>query len=89
MEDEYVTVAEAAALKGVSRMTIYKAIAQGQLRTQHTLGKTALRRREVVAWQPSSKVGQRKGTPMSEEAKAHISQGQKKRWAERKRGASP
>ena len=84
MKHEYVTVAKAAEIKGVSRTSIYKAISRGVFRVEQVLGRTALRRKDVELWQPGQLVGRRKGTPMSNEAKRRISEGQKRRWAKRK-----
>lgn len=84
MKEKFLTVAEAARQKGVSRTTIYKAIAEKKLPTIILLGRTALKSRDVTRWQPS-KQGRRKGTPMSDAAKVRISRGQKQRWAQRKR----
>jgi excisionase family DNA binding protein len=84
MNGKMVTPAEAAQLKGVSKTAIYNAIADGRLPHRRILGRLALRERDVLAWTPAPRAGRRKGTPMSIEAKARISEGQKRRWARRK-----
>ena len=81
MSEDYITVAEAALQKGVSASAIYKAIEQQRIGSQRILGRVALERSEVLAWQPKQRVGRREGTAMSEEGKARISAGQKRRWA--------
>lgn len=84
MTQKLLTAAEAAQLKGVSRAAIYSAIAEGRLPHQRVLGRLAVREADVLAWMPQPYSGRRKGTPMSPEAKARISEGQKRRWAKRK-----
>lgn len=84
MKHTYVSVQEAANLKGVSRTTVYKAIAQGLLSAETVMGKTGLRRKDVEGWQPERKTGRRKGTVLSQEVKKRISLGQKQRWEQRK-----
>jgi excisionase family DNA binding protein len=78
-----ITVAEAAQLKGVTRSVLYKAIERGDLKVQLVLGRKALRRRDVLAWEPR-RAGRRRGIPTSEEAKGKISASQKARWQKRK-----
>jgi len=84
MQSKLITVAEAAQQKGVSRSAIYKAIKQGRLNAQQVLGKTALSHEEVARWQAGS-TGWPKGRNVSVEAKAKISESQKRRWSARKR----
>ena len=84
MED-LITVAEAAQLKGISHSAVSKAISQGRLNTRRVLGRMALDRNEIMAWLPLESKGRRKGTPMTEETKARISESQKRRWAQSKR----
>lgn len=84
MISNLITVAEAAQLKSVSRSTIYNAIKDGRLKSQRVLGHVALSRREVERWQPSATTGWPKGKRVSEEAKAKISESQKRRWQKRK-----
>jgi len=87
MKAKLLTPAEAAALKQVSRAAIYAAIADGRLPHKRVLGRLALWEKDVIAWTPAPHSGRRKGIPMSQEAKARISQGQKNRWVQRKEGA--
>jgi excisionase family DNA binding protein len=68
-----ITVSEAAVRKGVSRWAIYKAIADGRLRSQKELGKVALREKDVDKWQPAPSRGRRSGSRLSEETKGKIS----------------
>lgn len=86
MENKLLTVTEVAELKGVSRSAIYKAIEQGRLKSQRTLGRVTLSSDEVARWQPSSSTGWPKGRRVSEDAKAKISESQKRRWAAKKEG---
>ena len=80
MTIKLITVAEAAQLKGVSRATIYNAIADGRLKSQNVLGHIALSPRDVERWHPQTKKGWPAGKRVSEEAKKKISDSQKKRW---------
>lgn len=50
--EEFVTVREAAALKGVPVQTLYKAIERGKLAPQTVFGKIVLRRAQVEAYAP-------------------------------------
>jgi excisionase family DNA binding protein len=84
MADDWLTAAEAAQLKGVTRSAVYKAIAQKNLLAERVLGRLALRRAELEVWKPKERRGRRKGTRMSDEARERISQGQKRRWEQRK-----
>ncbi len=91
MKTELLTPVEAAALKSVTRTAIYTAIKEGRLPHRRMLGRIALRKSDVVAWIPMSYKGRPgvkgrrpKGLAMSEEAKARISESQKRRWAKRK-----
>ena len=86
MDDNLLSVSQAAKLKGVSRAAVYGAIAGGRLSHQRILGHIGLREADVVAWKPLGiKTGRPKGIPMSAEAKARLSESQKRRWAQRKR----
>jgi len=86
-----ITPDEAAQLKSVTRAAIYAAIAEGRLPATRILGRLALKRKDVVAWVPRSyagRPGRKSGPPvgirLSEEAKQRISEGQKRRWQQRK-----
>ena len=83
MTQDLITISEAARLKNVTRSVIYKAIGRGDLRVEIVLGHQAVHRDEVQTWEPR-KAGRRKGTPVSEEAKAKISRTQKTRWQKRR-----
>ena len=92
MKTEYITPAEAARLKDVSRAAIYLAIKEGRLNAEKVLGRVALKKAEVQAWTPMRYAGRPgvtarrpKGIPMSEETRARISASQKARWARRKK----
>lgn len=85
MKPKLLTVSEAAELKGVTRAAIYTAISEGRLRHQKVLGRLAVREADILAWTPAYHVGRRKGVKLSAEAKAKISEKQKRIWAERKR----
>jgi excisionase family DNA binding protein len=84
MNIKLLTVAEAAKKKGVSRSAIYKAIDQGRIKAQITLGRLALSEDDVRQWQPHIVAGWPKGKKVSAETKAKISASQKCRWAKRK-----
>ena len=84
IHDDLLTIPDAARRKGVSRSAVYKAVAQGRLPVQSVLGRFALRAADVEAWRPKEQRGRRKGTAMSEESKVRISEGQKRRWAQRR-----
>ncbi len=84
MDEKLLTAAQAARLKGVSRAAVYKAIEQGRLPHRRVFGHVALLESDVLAWVAARSTGWPKGTPMSAEAKARISAGQKRRWAKRK-----
>jgi len=85
MKDNLLSVSQAAKFKGVSRAAIYGAIARGRLPHQRVLGHLALREADIRDWTPLGfKTGRPKGTPMSDEAKARLSESQKRRWEKRK-----
>lgn len=85
--DELLTPVEAAISKGVTRSAVYKAIAEGRLPQRKVLGRVALRAQDVAAWTPTPYVGRPRGKPMSAQARANISAGQKRRWERDKREA--
>ncbi|MBV9471126.1 MAG: helix-turn-helix domain-containing protein [Abitibacteriaceae bacterium] len=84
MSEKFLTPGEAANLKGVSRTTIYSAIATGRLPQVRLLGRLALREADVLAWQPFEARGRPPGIPISEETKARMSAAHKRRWKQRK-----
>lgn len=84
MTQGLVTIPEAAQIKGVTRSAIYKAIERGDLKAQTILGRKAVKKRDVLAWEPR-KAGRRKGSVTSEAAKSRISAAQKARWERIKR----
>ena len=84
MKPKLLTAVEAANLKGVTRAAIYGAIRGGRLAHQKVLGRIALLESDVLAWTPKPKSGRRRGSQLSEEARAKISASQKRRWQERK-----
>jgi excisionase family DNA binding protein len=91
MKQKLLTPAEAAELKGVSRAAVYAAIAQDRLPHTRVLGRLAVREADVLSWtpvqyagRPGRKGGRPTGVPVSEEARARMSEAQKRRWARRK-----
>lgn len=87
MKLKLLTAAEVANLKGVTRAAVYAAIAGGRLPHRQVLGRIAVRETDALAWKPTPHVGRRKGAQLSEDAKARISQAQKRRWAQRKQAS--
>ena len=84
-QHKLLTVSEAAQLKKVSRASVYSAIARQRLPHQRILGHLAVREADVLAWVPiGHKGGRPKGSPTSAEARARMSEAQKRRWAARK-----
>ncbi len=84
MKAKLLTVVEAANLKGVTRSAVYAAIKDGRLPHRQILGHFAVRELDVLAWTPAPYTGRRRGTQLSDESKARISQSQKQRWANRR-----
>lgn len=84
MDNDLLTPAEAARLKGVSRTAIYTAIAEGRLKHSRVLGRLAIERAHLLAWTPMRYAGRPKGIPMTDEAKALLSESQKRRWVRRR-----
>ena len=83
--ENYLTVTQAARLKGVSRQTVYAAIEDKRLPHATKLGRTVVKRADVLAWDLSlSKPGRKKGQPVSELHRARISEGIKANWQRRK-----
>ena len=83
MKSNLLTAAEAAQLKGVSSEAVYAAIRDGRLPYQKVLGRLGVSETDVLAWTLTPRAGRKKGTRLSEEAKAKISESQKQRWARR------
>ena len=85
MNHTLLTVSQAAKLKGLSRGAIYAAISRKSLPARLVLGHLAVREADLLAWDASkSKGGRPQGKLMSAEAKAKLSESQKRRWAQRK-----
>jgi excisionase family DNA binding protein len=84
MDEELLSVSQAAQIKKVSRNAIYKAVNEGRLASMLIVGRLVLRKTDVEAWTPRARTGRRKGTATSEVAKAKISQSQRLRWQKRK-----
>ena len=75
------TVTQAAKRKGISRTTIYNAIADGRLPAQMVLGRTAIRERDLMkSGLGDAKRGRAAGKPISSAHKKAIGAAQKKRW---------
>ncbi|MBV9865371.1 MAG: helix-turn-helix domain-containing protein [Abitibacteriaceae bacterium] len=85
MDHDLLTPAQAAQCKGVSRTAIYSAIAEGRLKHNRILGRLAIKREHLLAWSPMRYAGRPKGKPMTDEAKARLSESQKRRWSQHKR----
>ncbi len=83
-DNDIVTPAPAAKLKGVSRTAIYNALSDGRLSGVCILGRIGIARGDLKAWQPQARVGRPAGRPMTEKQKSTIATAQKKRWASRK-----
>lgn len=82
MQETLITPKEAAELKDVSPRTVYKAISEGKLPHIIQLGRFALRKMDVEAWQPGTRGGAYNTKPMSDSAKEKLSESQRRRWAE-------
>ena len=91
--DELLTPTQAAQRKGVSRPTIYSAIADGRLPGVRVLGRLALRESDVVAWEPinyagrpgaKGRGGRPRGTPATPETRVRLAEAQRRRWAKEK-----
>lgn len=79
---DFLTVSQAAELKEVSRNAIYDAIKRKQLPSSKVLERTAIRRKDLLAWDV------RPGRPpgaLSKQHKARISAALKASWDERKK----
>jgi predicted DNA-binding transcriptional regulator AlpA len=81
---DFLTVSQAAKFKEVSRTAIYDAIKRKQLPASEVMGRPAIRRNDLLAWEV------RPGRPsgaLSKQHKARISAALKKSWAERKKSS--
>lgn len=85
MNDDLISIIEAAKLKGVSRNAVYLAVKDGRLPHVMVVGHYALRRTDVLAWKPRGPKGRQKGLPLNDKTKERISKSQKQRWAQRKK----
>ena len=88
MNDDYLSASQVAKLKNVSRNAVYKAISEGRLLATQIVGVVAIKKTDAQAWEPKAAQGRRKGTRLSEEAKAKISESQRKRWQTGRKGHS-
>lgn len=84
MAEKLLTISAVARIKGVSRTTVYNAIASGRLTNLNSEGPPVLREIEVNAWVPERAGGARNVSPMSKAAKERLSESQKRRWEKRK-----
>lgn len=80
-EDEFLTLAQAAQLKGVTRKAVYDAIKAGRLQSRYMLGRMILLKGDVITWKI---VGRRSSGPLSETHKTNISKSLKRSWRSRK-----
>jgi hypothetical protein len=81
MLPKLLTAADVARMKGVSRTLVYNAMNKGKLAYIEILGRRAIKESDARKWKPPGRItGRPKGIPMSEEAKARISEGLRKRW---------
>lgn len=79
--DAYLTVTQAANLKGVARSAIYDAIARKRLPTRRLFGRIAIARQDILGLRM---VRGRPAGPLSPRHKARISRSLKRSWRERK-----
>jgi excisionase family DNA binding protein len=85
MKHIFLTVSQAAKLKGVSRTTIYTAIEQKRLPHRTLLGHIVVKEADVLALTPAATPrGRPKGKPITDEHRSAIAKAQKERWAQRK-----
>ena len=94
MASKLLTVAQAAKLKQVTPSAIYLAVKEGRLPHTLVLGHIGVKESDVLAWTPIRYAGRPgvtgrrpKGTPMSDEAKARLSESQKRSWQKRKKAS--
>jgi predicted DNA-binding transcriptional regulator AlpA len=86
MKHVLLDIETAASRVGLSPQSVYAAISRQSLPRRYSRGHLVVRETELLAWHAAkSKGGRPKGRQQSSAAKAKISQGQKKRWDERKR----
>ena len=81
MQPDLLTPAQAAQLKGVSRTTIYSAIAEGRLPCVRVLGRLALEKADVLEWTPRKNAGRPRGIIVSDDTRKKMSESHKRRWA--------
>lgn len=81
MLPKLLTPVEVAAMKGLSRTVVYRAMNSGKLPYIEILGRRAIKESEAKKWKPPGRItGRPKGIPVTDETKAKISAAQKKRW---------
>jgi predicted DNA-binding transcriptional regulator AlpA len=86
MLPKLLTPVQVAALKGLSRTVVYRAMNSGKLPYVEILGRRAVKESEAKKWKPPGRItGRPKGIPVSAETKAKISAAQKKRWQSRRK----
>lgn len=78
LNEEFLTLNEAAQIKKVSRQAVNDAIKAGKLPCHYILGRQVIRKADLRSWRI---VGRRASGPLSATHKAKISQAQKRRWA--------
>lgn len=85
MKHQILDIETAAALAGVSRQSVYAAIARKALPRRYSQGTLVVREADLIEWRAAkTKRGRPKGRKQSNESKAKIAEAQKKRWATRK-----
>ncbi len=82
MNIKLLTPAEVAALKGVTRASVYAAIKEERLPATRLLGRVAVRDKDAAAWTPAP--GRKPGTPHSPVTRERLSAAAKRQWAQRK-----
>ena len=78
MLPKLLTPVEVAAMKGLSRTVVYRAMNSGKLPYIEILGRRAIKESEAKKWKPPGRItGRPKGIPVTDETKAKISAAQK------------
>lgn len=86
MSSEDLSISQASRLLGVSRPTLYSAIADGRLPQRHVLDRLVVTEAEIkAAGLGKTKRGRAEGKPITEAHKKAISEAQRRSWAERKK----